>query len=211
MENRTKLLGILLIILLIIFVILIIFNILNKETNEKKAYNKEIQKVDISELMRCARGTLNSSENLEINSITDESMVKFAVKYMAGYNTKYHDNMIIVELKPLEETVQYIFDRKINFEKINFKHDNEYVYIPDYPISTDVQIYKFNRNEYDEKNDWYIIYIDCLEATPSRLQELDNYKVIDYTADEVISTLVFKYRVKEDRKILLSYKQIINI
>lgn len=210
MDNRTKILGIVLIILIALFIVTVGIVILNSDTYQKKISNKKILEVETNELIRSAEATLNSSPNLEINSITDDSMIKFAIEYMSGYNTKYTEDEILVEIQPLEETVEYIFDRKINYQNVSYRYDSEYVYVPEILKNTDIQIYKFNRTEYDKQTGIYVSYIDNLVPLYDE-EQFNDYNVIEYDNSIVMSTLVFKYKIIGDRKILLSYNRVDNI
>lgn len=211
MENRVKILKILLVILIILFVIMLIRLNINSEKKEQKTINEELSTDKLIYLMKAATQTLNRSENLLDNSITDESMIKFATEYLFGKNITYTDKYIVANIVDVEEAVEYIFDRKINFSNVTYTVQSSSIYIPIYPISTDVKTYKFKYREYDENENTYISYIDCLESSFSQYSEIVDSSTTEYSDNNVIRTLVFKYKIKDGRKILLSYNDIMNV
>ena len=215
-QNTTKILGIILVVLVIAFIItIIVMNInINPEKQEKQQANNELSTDQMLMLLKCAQYHLNKSENLENNSITDEYMIVFATDYLSllsEYNVIYNNDYQTVKLSDIEQMVKFIFDRDINYSNVSFKVDGDHIYIPIYPIGTDAEIYKFRKRGYNESQNTYTVYIDCLEVGPSQYSELIEGSVTEYNQDDVIKTMIFKYKENEGRRVLLAYNSIFNI
>ena len=175
--------------------------------------NTELSTDKMIALLKYARPVLTHSDSLEIGSITDEDMITFAGYYISLDNNKnlnYFDEYKTANITDIEEAISYIFDEQVDYSKVSFKVENNIIYIPKCYISTDMQVYKFNKRVYDEKQQVYISYIDCLEMGPSRYTELSPDSVTEYDRDSVVNTLVFKYRIKDGRKVLLAFDSVIN-
>lgn len=211
MKNTTNILGISLVILIIIFVIAVIIFCLNTKDKEKEKANQELNAEQMVVLIKRAVSNLNSSETLSDNSITDEAMIRFALSYMqvlGEYSISYtdYDTVATTSLKDVEQTVEFIFGKQINYSNVTFQIDRGIISIPIFMGSTDTQIFKYRTKEYNDIQDTYVAYIDCLEPGRSNYSELKESSTTEYNQDAVNKTIIFKYREQQGRKILLSYK-----
>lgn len=211
--KNAKVLGIMLIIAIICFIIALIVLILNTKQNEKEQANQQLNAEHMIILMKHAVYNLNSSEDLSNNSITDEAMIRFALSYMAVSdldNVLYDEygTIATVSVETIEQAVEHIFNRKINYSNVSFETSGNSIVIPVYPVSTDTQIFKHNSTVHNEVEDTYVAYIDCVEPGSANYSELKENSTIKYDESNVAKTLVFKYKEQEGRKILLSYKLI---
>ena len=207
-NNTTRFLGITFIVLLLIFVIALVVMNIKPEQREKEKVNKALSNEQISMLVKRARDDLTKTKNLEVGSITDESMIIFASDYISVEDSNslvYTEEYTIANVSDIEEKVLYIFDKQIDYSKVSFEIMDGQIYIPVFLRSTDAQVYKFRTREYNEQQDVYTAYIDCLEPSPDQYTELSEAAVTEYNPDKVINTMIFKYRVKEGRKILLAF------
>ncbi len=213
--NVTDILGKILVGLIIAFVILVIIMIVtsNPETREKTKVNNELKTEQMLVLLKCAQFHLDKSVNLEINSITDDNMIRFATDYLNLLNNQTNteiESAQKVKRADLENMVRHIFDKTINYSNVTLEIDDEYVSVPATLVGTDAEIYKFKKREYDESQNVYTVYIDCLEIGPSQFSEIFEGEVTEYNPNDVIKTMIFKYMEKEDRRVLLSYNSIYN-
>jgi len=213
MKNTTNILGIILVVLIIVFIITMIIININPEKNQKVQVNNKLTEDEMLMMLKYSQYHLTESDNLETNSITDESMIVFGLDYMnvvGGYNLIYTEEYIRAKVSDIESIVKHIFDREINYSNVTFEINGEYMIVPIYPTGTDATIYKFKSRKYNETQDTYTVYIDCLEVGSSMYSEIIEGSVTEYDDKYVIQTLLFKYKEQDGRKILLSYDSIIN-
>ena len=206
-----KKMKIVIILGIIIFIALILISILsyNPERKEKIKLNRTLSSDEMQTLLKFAQYHLNKSEKLEDYSITDEYMIVFALDYIdvsGEYRpVEYFDDYTKVRRLDIERAVEYVFGKSINYNNVNFEKDDEYINVPIYPFGTDAEIYKFRAREYNSDLDFYIAYIDCIESSPSKFNELSENKVTEYDENNIKKTMVFKYKEQDGRKILLAF------
>ena len=184
------------------------------EQKEKVDVNTELATNKIQNLLKCAQSHLNKSKTLENNSITDEYMIVFALDYMSimdGYDVKYTEEYMVANISEIQQVVEYIFGRQANYSNTEFELVGDNLYVPIYPIGTDLDVYKLKSKEYNELENTYTVYIDCLGISPSQYYEITDSNTIDYSQEDVIKTMIFKYKELDGRKVLLSYNAIWNI
>lgn len=208
-----KVIGISIIIFALIILTVAIVSMLNPK--EKVVINEYLGELELISLMKRIPDSLNQSKNLVEGDITDDSKANLALDYifvkgLGSVTTDSEKELWVVDRNKLNEIVNYIFGKNLDFSKITYEYDSYYVYIPEKQYSTDMQVYKFRTREYNENENYYISYIDCLETGANRLVELANPNVLDYTQDEVMYTYVFKYREVDGRKILLAFNLDVN-
>lgn len=214
METRLKVLKILLVLLIVVFVIVLIRTIFTQDKTEKTKINNELNSEQMLDIIKNARYALNKSKELIPNSITDESMINFASYYMqllGEYTVEHTENEVIAKISDVQEVVKHIFDRDLNLSNVSYNVVENRIFVPLYPKSTDVQIYKFRSRTYIEEQDVYIAYIDCLEPYAYQYSEFIQGSMTEYSQDDVIRTLEFKYKIKDGRKILLAYNDVLHI
>ena len=218
-NKTTRILGILLVTLIIIFsitmVIMLIKNLsISPEQKEKIQVNNKLTTNQMINLLMCARYHLTKSEILEQNSITDESMIVFALDYIMiseeNPNITSANEYTIAKVSEIEDAVWYIFDKGIDYSKVSFRISGEYIYIPEYLMGRDARIYKFKAREYNQNEDVYTVYIDCLEPSPSQFSEIIEGSVTEYDTRNVMETQIFKYKEKDGRKVLLAYNSVVD-
>lgn len=211
MKNTTDILKIILIVLIIAFVITVVISILNynPEKKQKQEANNKLNTDQMLALLKYAQYHLVEFDNLTLNTLSDEYMILFALDYLQvteGYNKfKATDESIIVKILDIEQAVKTVFNKEIDYSKVTFRVSGDEIFVPIYPIGTDAQIYKFRSREYNETQDVYTVYIDCLEVGTSKYSELIEGSVTEYNKNDVLRTMVFKYTEKEGRRILLAY------
>lgn len=205
--------GILLIIFAaIIFIIAIYISIPKRQTDQQRI-DVELNNEQLKFLIKEMTKYLHSSENINNNtSFTEDEMLNFAFSYMAfldkdGTNTKIDEenSMGIVSLNAVEEYVTYIFGiEDLNLENISYEIDQDTVYIPLNLQGGDAQVYKYKNTTYNQTTGEYIAYIDCLEVMSA--EDLSNLMTkSEYNEEDVVFTLLIKYKVVGNRKILLAY------
>lgn len=209
MKNK---LGVIFIVLLVIFIIMVVMVVLNP--NEQVKSNKELNETQIVALLKRTTQDLTKSNTLQNYSFTNDSMIRFAFSYMGligKYNVSYKDNgsTAIVNKSDIEEVAKYIFDRQVDFGTTSYIIDATKIYIP-INLGGDAQIFKYKTKEYDELEDTYKVYIDVLEVGASKYSELEPSNVTKYDTNDVIFTMVFKYKEQDGRRILLAYNVISN-
>lgn len=218
MEKRARILGIILIILIIAFVVTIIM--LNKkdpEVEQKIEVNKELSTDDAIMLLKKAVPELTSSDNIETSAITDEDIIRFSINYLQivdrySVNTSEGGMEASSSIADVDEVAQTVFNRNINWDSVSYVVKDNKVTIPVFMGSTDVQIFKLRQKEYDEINGYYTVYIDSLEPTSgTEMSELKEVTTTSYSKDNIIYTLIFRYKEVNGTKVLLSYKRINNI
>lgn len=211
MKNTTNILGIILIVLIVVFVITIAIVILNHnpEEKQKQQANNKLNTDQMLALLKYAQYHLTPFDNLTSNTLSDEYMILFALDYIqvTEGHSKFSttDDSIIANISDIEQAVKTIFNKEIDYSKVTFELSGESIFIPIYPIGTDAQIYKFRTREYNDTQDIYTVYIDCLEVGTSKYSELIEGSVTEYNKNDVLRTLVFKYTENEERRILLAY------
>lgn len=214
MKNATNIFGTLLVLSIIAFIITMIVININPEERQKVQINSKLTEDEMIMLIKYAQHHITRSNNLENNSITDESMIIFALDYMnvvGGYDVINTTEYIKAKRLDVEAVVKYIFDKDINYSNVTFDINGDYILAPVYPTGTDAQIYKFKSREYDEIENTYIVSIDCLEVGSSRYSEIIEGNVTDYDEKYVIKTLLFKYKEIDGRRVLLAYNSIFNM
>lgn len=214
MKNATNIFGILLVLAIIAFIVTMIIININPEERQKVQINNKLTEDEMLMLIKYAQHHITQSDNLQNNSITDESMIVFALDYMnvvGGYDITNTDEYIKAKRLDIEEVVKYIFDRSINYSNVTFEISGEYISVPVYPTGTDAQIYKFKSREYNDVDETYIASIDCLEVGSSMYSEIIEGNVTDYDEKYVIKTLLFKYKEIDGRRVLLAYDSIFNM
>lgn len=209
-----KKIGILLICsALIILVGTIVMNIIPSSEEQIIEKNVELREEQMINLLKSAQKNLKCSASLQSNHFSDDEMVKFAISYMEIAN-KYTSSLtydesnetIIVDITHLPEMIEYIFGVKVtDFSDLGYKLENNKLYVRSNFQGGDAQIYKYKETQYDEQQDVYVAYIDCLEVNGAMYQEVLKSEYIEYDMASVIGTMVFKYRVVGNRKILLAY------
>lgn len=212
----TKILGSILIILIVAFVVTIILMNINKKTPEEKEkieVNSKLSDAQVLSLFKFVEAHVTKSPDLELGSITDESMIVFASDYLGmeqSGDRRHTEEYVILKVEGIEEKVEYIFGKQIDYSKVSFEVKDGEIYIPSYPIGGDLYVYKFRSREYDATQEIYTVYIDALAAGPSNYSEIHDNRVIEYDQKDVAYTLVFKYKQMQDRRILLAFNQVIN-
>lgn len=202
-----------------LIVVVVVFRILkaNPKNQEKIDRNEQLNTEQTIILIKNAISNLSSSEDLVTNSISDEEMIVFALGYLQvtgeGSIKRTNDGMAsIMNLEEIEQTVKFIFDRQIDYNKVSFKIETNKILIPTVISSTDLQIFKYRKKDYDETNNEYTVYIDCLEPrSASDISKLIKPTILDYSESDVFRTIIFKYKEVDGRKVLLSYKKINNL
>lgn len=207
--NKVKFLKILLICLCILFVILLIRLIIKRDPvqQEKVEKNETLSEDKISALMRYAASHLIGLKDEQTGNLNNEKMVMFAKDYMAvaeEYEIISTEEYTIVDCSELEQVVKYIFNKDIDYTKVSFEIKQNQMYVPYYPAATDVVIYKFGREEYDQTNDIYTVYIDSIQNTPSNYYEMVDSTTTEYSIEY---TLIFKYRIVDGRKVLVDFQK----
>lgn len=202
-----------LIISIIIFIVMIITMI--TKPSEVESANKKLNTTQVIALLKHTMYDLTRSATLQTESITMDSMIKFALSYMgvdSNYLVSYTDNntMAVVNKQDIIDIVNYIFARDVDFTTTEYKTTSSSIYIPVNRVGTDAQIYKLRTKEYDEAEDTYIAYIDVLEVGMGQFSELVENSVTDYDESDVMFTQVFKYKVEQGRNILIAYNLISN-
>lgn len=217
MKNTTNILKIILIVAILIFVILILVEVLTYDPakQEKKEVNNKLNTDQMLALLKYAQYHLVDFDNLSSNILSEDNMIVFALDYIQvveGYKNVYNTGEYIeVETSAIEQTVKNIFNKDIDYSKVTFNVSGEKVFVPIYPIGTDAQIYKFRSREYNETQELYTVYIDCLEIGPSKYSELIEGSVTEYSKDDVIKTMKFIYKEIDGRRVLLAYDLEYNI
>ncbi len=206
-KNLGKLLIIISLLLFIIAIIVVTLPEKNAKINEK--LNEEQQKY----LFKSAHKYLTISNNLVNGSIEPEAMIRFALAYMQtleGYKERItydaENDISIAKYEDVKKYVDFIFDIKdINIGDTELKLVNEYIYIPTNTQGGDAKIYSYNKTAYNEQENTYVAYIDILESIgPTSIEQLQN-PLSSYPEEYVIATMMFKYTVREDRKVLLAF------
>ena len=212
MNNTTKFLGITLIILIVGFIVTLIITIFSGEyqKEEKKEGNKELAGQQTSMLIKSTQYRLKKFNTLSGINLPDNNMVLFASDYIeiveGQDKVKYTDLYRVVEKSELDSAVKYIFDKDINYSNLEYEINDNKVYIPNYPIGTDAQIYKLKNKEYDKKQGIYTVYIDCLEISSNKFEEISESNLTEYSEKDVIATIRLQYIEKEGRKVLVGYE-----
>ena len=205
--NRTF--GIILIIVAI--VILIYFIVVNFKPIENYDENYQLNSEELVSLFKRVPHDLNTSSNLEINSISEISMIKFAVSYMMvseeyvkyiTYIENEYGSVVAIDKKHISSIIEYIFGKSnINFNEIDLDIRGDIVYIPTNLQGGDSDMYRYKKTEYIQEEDTYVAYIECLPSEGTlNLEQLPNY-----SEEYVMMTMIFKYKLVEGRRILLAY------
>lgn len=214
---------ILIIIATIIFIIAFCMYInSNKNENEneiKVKINHELNEEKKIYLLKNIEKYLQPSSNLEENSFSSEEMISFAASYMEvddKYREKllYNDegNIITVNKNDILEVVEYIFGvNQIDFNTLSYKTTERDILVPINIQGGDVQIYKYKTTQYDEAQNVYIVHIDCLELDGRLDKSLLSASQVEYDEQDVIYKILLKYKIVDDRKILLAYDIVNNI
>ena len=201
------------IVIIIIAVVITIIATKNLFKDKQEVVNEKINIADISTLLKSARMYLTRSENLVVDSITDESKLQFCAMYlsegkMEHGNIEYLESQELmgIEIQDANNAAKEIFGEEINFSNVKFEIANDMVYVPIFYGGGDMQIYKYNRTEEDEVTGVKTAYIDCLEANNIRdLENLTDTSTIEYDESDVVYQLVFKYEEVKGKKILLAF------
>lgn len=213
MSSRIDLKKIVYIItILLIGVICVLLIPSNKEKN-----NKELSEEQNISLIKKATQSLNMSDTLAIGSITNDSMIKFSVGYMELFNEyseyfKYDEEnfLIIANIQKVEEMVQHIFNKQIDYSNVTYNKDKDNIYVPVEMTGGDAQIYKYRETLYDKETKTYIANIDCLEPSIGNYEQLSNYDKTNYSSTDVIGTIQIKYEEVKGNRILLAYNFVVN-
>lgn len=217
MKNTTDILKIILIVASIVFVILILVAVLTYDPvkQEKKEANNKLNTDQMLALLKYAQYHLEDFDNLSQNILSEDNMIVFALDYIQvveGYNNISNTGEhIVVNVSAIEQAVKNIFNKDIDYTRITFNVSDGKVFVPIYPVGTDAQIYKFRSREYNEVQDLYTVYIDCLEIGPSKYSELIEGSVTEYNMDDVIKSMKFIYKEIDGRRVLLAYDLEYNI
>lgn len=186
--------------------LIILFN----DNTQKVIKNKELKGEELIVLLKGARAHLTESEELKNNTFTDESMILFALDYIGVSDDyekpNYQEFNTIVNKADIEAVVKYIFNTAIDYSKVTFEVRGEYINVPLYLPSTDAQIYKYKNTIYNEVEKTYTAYIDCLEPITTDYFEVVDEKVLEYNEEDVLETMLFKYKIVDGRKVLLAYR-----
>lgn len=205
-----KKIAIISIIILGIIILSIGLIILFNDSTQKTIKNKELKGEELIVLLKGARAHLTESEELKNNTFTDESMILFALDYIGVSDDyekpNYQEFNTIVNKADIEAVVKYIFNTAIDYSKVTFEVRGEYINVPLYLPSTDAQIYKYKNTIYNEVEKTYTAYIDCLEPITTDYFEVVDEKVLEYNEEDVLETMLFKYKNVNGRKVLLAYK-----
>lgn len=211
MKNVTKILGITLVVLIIAFIVTLIITIISniQRKEEKQTVNSELASDQTAMLIKCAQYRLKKFNTLSGIKLADNNMVLFASDYIEVVDeqdkVQYIDVYRVVEKSELDSAVKKIFDKNINYSNLEYEIKDNKVYIPNYPRGTDAQIYKLKSKEYDKKQGVYTVYIDCLEINSNKFEEVKDSNLTEYSENDVIATMIFKYIEKEGRKVLVAY------
>lgn len=209
--KKTNVIGIILAICIVAFLLILVITIINYDPvkKEKQEINNTLSTDQMINLLKYANYHLRDFDVEQSTQLDEKYMVLFALDYIqvAKQNVKieYTSEYRIVLKTAIDEAVKHIFDKSIDYSKLEFELKDDKVYVTNYPIGTDAQIYKFKTREYDEKAGIYTVYIDCLEASGSDFSEIIEGSVTEYEEKYVFSTMVFKYIEKENRRVLLAY------
>lgn len=218
MKNiNIKYIKIIIIIIILFFVSLIISSVITRVNVSKIVNkNKKLDENQTIDLMKYSSYYLNDSENLEYGSITDEAKVGFSMAYVMVLEHEYdmyfdYENYLVkIDVSKVNEISKYIFDTTPNYNNVSYRIENGYIYVPILPTLGDAQIYKYYMEEYNKEEDTYITYIDVLEANLSEFFEIKKTDNIDYDRDYVIAQLQFKYKIVNDRKVLVAFNVLNN-
>lgn len=218
--KKNQYIGITFIILAtLIFIFVFIINILPNKHEEQIKTNYKLGEEGIQYLLKCVQKYLPSSTDLQKTNYTSEAMIDFAVSYMEmdeNYNKKiiYKDNDSIIEVnkKDILQIVDYIFDKNdIDFSDISYETNESSVFVPRNIQGGDAQVYKFKNTEYIQSEDAYVAYIDCLEIMGNLNTEIVQADEVEYNEKDVLATISLKYKIVENRKVLLAYNIEINM
>lgn len=206
------------IVIIILFVLSLIISFVITKLNVSKIANKNkiLDTNQILDLMKYSSYYLKTSENLEYGSITDESKVGFSYAYVITTEPEYdiyidYENYLAkIDVSKVNEISNYIFDNTPNYNNVSYEVEDGYVYVPILPTLGDAKVYKYYKEEYNKQEDTYITYIDVLESTVSELSEIKKTDNIDYDRDYVVSQLQFKYKIVNDRKVLVAFNVLNN-
>ena len=215
MNSKIKKIFIILVGIILIF--LGVIYLLISIPSEKEKQNTTMSTEKMVNLLKYAPYDLTKSDTLTTGSITEDSMISFATDYMMvnGEFTSYlnfddDNNVTIVNKEKLEQVVFLLFNKKINYNNVSYNIDGLNIFVPNKINGGDMQVYKYNKEEYDTNSDTYLIYIDVLETGSNRLVKLTDPSVTDYDEAEVIYTMIFKYKIVDGRKIILAFNTISN-
>lgn len=175
--------------------------------------NRKLNKLEQKNLFKNAVKYLDISNDLRSGSIKQESMVKFALSYMetiAEYSEKItydeDNNLAIANAAIIIEIVNDIFDVQLaDVETLGFKLSNGNIYITINPQGGDAKLYSYDRTEYNAKDNTYIAYVNILTALGSDSMEQLEDPLSSYSKENMEGTMMFKYKLKDDRKILLAF------
>lgn len=206
------------IVIIILFVLSLIISFVITKLNVSKIANKNeiLDETGILDLMKYSSYYLNTSENLEYESITDDAKVGFSMAYVIVLEPEYdiffdYENYLAkIDVSKVNEISNYIFNSTPNYNNVSYEVEDGYVYVPILPTLGDAKVYKYYKEEYNKQEDTYITYIDVLESTVSELSEIKKTDNIDYDRDYVVSQLQFKYKIVNDRKVLVAFNVLNN-
>ena len=209
--KKTNIIGVLLAICIVAFLVTLVIIIINNDPakKEKEEINNKLSTDQMINLLKYANYHLRDFNELKSIKMDEKYMVLFALDYIQvakqDIKIEYTSEYRIVLKTAIDEAVKHIFDKSIDYSNLEFELKDDKVYVTNYPIGTDAQIYKFKTREYDETTGIYTVYIDCLEANGSDFSEIVEGSVTEYEEEYVFSTMVFKYLEKENRRVLVAY------
>lgn len=211
MTINIKIIGkILITVAIILFIYAILIFVLSRKNI---AINTELNEEQQKYLFKNAIQYLNSSEDFATGSIEKDAMVKYSVAYMGivdEYKNQvtydYDNNIAIAKTESLMEIVKYIFDvQDINFKGLGFKQEKGYTYVSINTQGGDAKLYSYNKTIYNEQDNTYIAYINILDSMGANSMEQLQNPISSYEEEYVEAIMLFKYTIKENRKILLAF------
>jgi len=174
---------------------------INAELNEEKL---QVMLKDMFKYLPQAKD-INNPEQYDL-----DNMISYAFSYIGCLNENNvqidEENALgITKIDLIKENVNYLFDvLNVDLSKSTFEIKDGKIYIPLNLQGGDAQIYKYVETLHYETTGEYIATIDCLEPTSA-----DDVTILlektEYNKDAVIATLRIKYKIVNNRKVLLAY------
>ena len=216
--NRQKIAVFIIIIAIMILLGALIMCVEPKTEEQIVVINNELNEEAMIALLKQVPTCLTSSETLSEGVITSADMANFSVAYMelSDKYSKYityveGEELCLVDMKYVSEIAEYIFGvSALDFESTGYEIVGSDIYIPINTQGGDMEIYKYRKTEYDQNTNVYIAYIDSLEILDEDNNNLMDANQLEYSEEDVVYTLVLKYKLVDGRKILLAYNAIVN-
>ncbi len=208
-----KNLGLLLVVVGVVMIAVTVLFTGNNQNTEQKLVEAKLNEEQMQFLIKEMQKYLTASDNINQDSTFElDEMIRFAFSYTLYLDTNneyssYNEltEMGTIEVNKLKENINLIFGvananvKDAGYEIIDGKIDIELN-----PQGGDATIYKFKQRNLNNATGVCITDIDCLEASsPNESSSLLNKS--EYNSDDVVYTLQIKYKVVDERKILLGY------